>query len=228
MSKAVISGDIVAFTSLDTSDKRLVEKEISLLFRELGKKYNIFGRMIKGDYVECLVPKPKDALRAALLIRSRIKICGGFIKSKPSRKVKLFKLYGIRLAIGIGKLNRVDLRKGIIDGEAIYFSGRLVNGSSNTSDKRKVRMKQTLFIRTNDDNLNPVLETMILLLDALLQKSTARQNRILYMKLTGMDEDTISKKLRISQSTVNQHSTAVGWNAIEQALKFYEKLTNKI
>ncbi len=228
MSKAVISGDIIAFTSLNTSDKRLIEKEISMLFGELKNKYNIFGRVIKGDYIECLVPKPKDALRAALLIRSRIKICGGRLKSRHNRKVKLFELYGARLAIGIGSLKRVDLKKGIIDGEAIYFSGRLISESGNTSDKSKVRMKQTLFIRTNDEKINTVLETMILLLDVLLQKSTARQNRILYMKLTGMGEDAISKKLRITQSSVNQHSTAIGWNAIEQALKFYEKITNKI
>jgi len=228
MSKAVISGDIISFTSLETSEKRVIEKEISSLFRELNKKFNVFGRIIKGDYLECLVPKPKDALRVALAIRSRIKFSGGLVRNNSSHKSKLFKIYGIRLAIGIGRLNRIDIKKGIIDGEAIYYSGRLISDSINTSDRRKVRLKQTLFIRTNDDKINFILEPFILLIDALMLKSTSRQNRILYLKLMGLDEDSISRKLHLSQSTVNQHSSAAGWNAIENALKFYEQLTNII
>jgi len=227
MNKAVISGDIIAFTSLRNSDKQKIESEISGLLRELKKKYNVYGRIIKGDYLECLIPKPQDSLRIALAIRSRIKYSGKMVHSNGNMKTKLFKTYGIRLAIGIGKMSRIDIRKGIIDGEAIYFSGRLINESINTSDKRKVTIKQTLFIKTNNEELNFFLEPVIMLIDALLQKSTAKQNHILYLKLMGLDEEKISKKLHLTQSTINQHSTAVGWNSIESALEFFEKLTFK-
>jgi putative heme iron utilization protein len=42
----------------------------------------------------------------------------------------------------------------------------------------------------------------------------------------GYNEDKISKKLKIYQSTVNEHSTGLGWNAIEMAVLFFEKLIN--
>ena len=62
------------------------------------------------------------------------------------------------------------------------------------------------------------------LLDVLLTNATARQCEVLYYKLLGFSESDIAQKLDVNQATVNQHSTAVGWNAIEHTLKYYEQL----
>ncbi len=58
MKKAVISGDIVASTSLTDEGRTHIEENLNKLLEELHEKYNMYGRMIKGDYLECVVPDP--------------------------------------------------------------------------------------------------------------------------------------------------------------------------
>ena len=75
---ATISGDIIASTSLNETELRLVISEITDLFNILSEKYNqadefFWGRLIKGDYVECYIREPKLSLRVALLLKTAVK-----------------------------------------------------------------------------------------------------------------------------------------------------------
>jgi len=225
MTKAVISGDIVASTSLSVDGRELVENAIKELIKELKERFDTYTRTIKGDYLECVIPNPADALRIALAIKS-------FIKSIPidetpqyktNKRVKLFKTHGIRLAIGYGELSRFNPNEGIIDGEAIYLSGRTINEFS-TYNKERVVIKNTLFFNSHDNSLNKQIEPLIALLDVLIGKATSKQCKVLYLKLMENNEDAIASKLEISQSVVNQHSTSIGWNAIEKAVIFFSEL----
>jgi hypothetical protein len=225
MNHAAISGDIIAYTSLSVGDKILIENRIAKLLKELKVKFGVYGHIIKGDYLECYIPNPADSLRVALIIKS-------FIKSFPlessdsNNRVNAYKTFILRLAIGIGEISRFEPRKGILDGEAIYFSGRTINENISTSDRKRIVIKRTLFIKTKDDGLNWTIDPLLSLIEVLLSKATAKQNKVLYLKLMGYNEDKISKKLKIYQSTVNEHSTGLGWNAIEMAVLFFEKLIN--
>lgn len=222
MNKAVISGDIIAYTSLGTEDKDLTDRALKNLIKELEAKFDVFARIIKGDYIECYVPDPTNALRVALCIKSYLKSISQDIKDK-NRRLNAFKTHGIRLAIGIGEIDRFDKQKGIIDGEAIYFSGRIINKSRTTSDKERIVIKKTLFIQSNDQDFDQTVEVILGLLDVFISKATAKQCAVLFQKLLGNSEDEIAKKLKLkSQSTVNKHSTAVGWNAIEDAVLWFE------
>lgn len=225
MIKAVISGDIIASTSLTDAGRELLEDAIEEIIGELEKKFDTYSRIIKGDYIECVVPNPEDALRVALAIKS-------FIKSikiekstlyKDKKRVKLFKMYGIRLAIGYGELSRFNPNEGIIDGEAIYLSGRAINEFS-TYNKERIVIKNTLFFVSGDKSLNKKIEPLLALLDVIINKATAKQCKVLYLKLMGNTEEEISSKLKIAQSVVNQHSTSIGWNAIEKAVDFFSDI----
>ncbi len=225
MIKAVISGDIVASTSLSVEERELVEKAIKELIEELKEKFDTYTRTIKGDYLECVIPNPKEALRVALAIKS-------FVKSIPidetplfktNKRVKLFKTHGIRLAIGYGELSRFNPSEGIIDGEAIYLSGRTINQFS-TYNKERIVIKNTLFFNSNNNLLNKQVEPLIALLDVLISKATSKQCKVLYLKLMDNKEAAIATKLGISQSVVNQHSTSIGWNAIEKAVIYFSEL----
>lgn len=225
MTRAVISGDIVASTSLSVDAREMVENAIKELIIELREKYGTYTRTIKGDYLECVVPNPEDALRIALAIKS-------FIKSIPidetlqyniDKRSKLFKTHGIRLAIGYGELSRFNPSKGIIDGEAIYLAGRTINELS-TYNKERIVIKNTLFFSSHDNMLNKQMEPIISLLDVLIGKATSKQCKVLFLKLMDNNEDAIAAKLKISQSVVNQHSTSIGWNAIEKAVIFFGEL----
>jgi len=231
MTSAVISGDIIAYTSLNKTEKDVLEKEILSLFKVLKKEFNVFGRLIKGDYIEFYVPDTYNVFRVALIIKNYIKASAKniIIKSlKDKGRNSLFQKHAVRLAVGLGTLSRLDLKKGIIDGQAIYFAGRLLS-KEKTYDKDKVSIKHTLFIMTNNENITNEFIPLISLIDEIISRNTAKQSEILYYKLLGIDEKSIAKKTGRYQSTINQHSTSAGWNAIEKAvLRFEEVIKEKV
>ncbi len=222
MAHAIISGDIISSTSLEQKDKIILEEALSTMITEIDNSFNVFGRVVKGDNIECSPSKIEDALTVALAIKSYVKSIPLYISSykKNNKRVKLFKEHGVRLAIGIGDMERLDFKNGVMDGEAIYMAGRKISSVS-TYNKDRITIKNTLFFISKDDELNKEWEAILGLLDVLLAKATARQSEVLYLKLLGNDESTISKRLGIDQSVVNRHSTSVGWNAIETVITYF-------
>lgn len=221
---SVISGDIIASTSLSKADKVLVEQELSRLIKDLTVHFKLYGRIVKGDYIECALPFPEHGLAAAIAIKAFVKTIHiddkGYTENK--NRVRLFQSYGIRVALAYGELSRFNAEEGVMDGEAIYLSGRAISGSS-THDKERVVIKNTLFFESNEAQLAEHLAPIMALLDVLLNKATARQCEVVYHKLLGKSEDEIATLLGINQSVVNQHSTSVGWNAIEQAVSYFHQ-----
>ncbi len=223
MNYSVISGDIVSSTSLTSEDRKFVEEKLKSLLSDLEDEFNVYGRVIKGDYLECVVPNPSEGLQVALAIKSFVKAIP--IKTKAYKtadsRIKQFKTHGIRLAIGYGELTRYKPDEGIIDGEAIYFSGREISGET-TYNKERIVIKNTLFFASNKEELNKNFQPLLALLDVLMSKATSRQCEVLYLKLLNNQEEGIAKQLGIGQSAVNQHSTSVGWNAIEEAVNYFK------
>lgn len=184
------------------------------LFGLLKASYPDFeGRQIKGDYIECIMQNVSNAFRIAFIIKS----C---IKSFPivkNEKTKNFHTYGIRIAIGIGDMRIVDTGQGIWDGEAIYLSGRTLEEMTSLN-------KGTMSVQTNIKQLSAPLQTIALLVDAILNDMTARQSEVVYYKLLGFKETDIAKTLGISQASVNNASTATKWYCIEEAIKYFEQI----
>ena len=211
---AAISAAIVSSTSLCIEETIALKQRIEELFSILEKRFpGFWGRLIKGDYIECLLPSAKDSFRAALIIKS----C---IKSFPvteSKKKKLFQTYGIRIAMGIGDMRIVDRGNGIMDGEAIYLSGRALSEMS-TPNKNG-----TFLIEFADKQLQPALQTVSMLTDALLNNTTKRQSEVIYYKLLSKSEQEIADILGVKQSGINQHSTSAKWYCIEEALNYFEQ-----
>jgi hypothetical protein len=223
MNKATISADIVSSTSLSVEQRLILEKELVGLLNMLKKTYGsklFFGRLIKGDYIECVLEDPKLALRVALLIKSCVKSVDIRADKKSGQTLKDFKEYGIRIAIGIGELSIWNKKKGIIDGEAIYFSGRAINEMT-ASDKK---IKNTLVFKSNNPDWNDSFTPVFHLLDVLFAKYKRAQSEIVFYKLLNKSEKEITDILKKSQSTINQHSTATGWTAIESAVAYFEKI----
>ena len=225
MNKAIISGDIIAFTALSDKNKQILETKIQELFLVISKKYAVFCRMVKGDYIECVVENPEYAFEIALLIKSFLKSLP--IQEKNNNRFKYFKSHAIRLAVAIGYLNRYDKERGIIDGEAIYMSGRKINQES-THDKKRIVVKNTLFFVSKNTSLNKQFQTIFTLVDFILFKATSKQCEVAYYKILGYKEKEIAQILHISQPVVNQHSLSVGWNALEQAIKHFRETVKTI
>lgn len=212
---ATISADIVSSTSLSVNETIGLRQRIESLFALLKDKYLDFnGRQIKGDYIECVMQDVSSVFRVALVIKSCIK---SFNIAENRKIAKNFQVYGIRMAIGIGDMRIVDTEQGIWDGEAIYMSGRALEGMN-------VLNKGTLSIKTSKKQLSSPLQTIALLTDAIVNDMTIRQSEVVYYKLLGFKETDIARKLGISQSGVNKASSATKWYCIEEVLKYFEQI----
>lgn len=223
MNYSTISADIISYTSLSEEEKRELETGIKELLSDLTNKYenySFYGRLVQGDYIECAFNSPKYALRIALLMKTYIKTFDFNKKGKRAR-LKYFNEHGIRLAVAIAPLEKIDTKKGIIDGEAIYLSGRTIKNLS-TSDKQKIVIKNTMFFCSYDKKLQEQFDTIFSLIDTIISKYSAKQSEIIYLKLLGLSEKEISQKLDKYQSTISQHSTAAGWLSIEKSVIYFE------
>lgn len=224
MNYATISADVISYTSLLEEEKRQLETGIKALLSDLTKKYekhSFYGRLIQGDYIECALKSPKHALRIALLLKTYIKTFEFNKKEEAGNRLKYFNEHGIRLAVAIAPLEKMDPEKGIIDGEAIYLSGRAIKNLS-TSDKQKIVIKNTLFFCSSDKKIEEQFDPFFSLLDLIISKCSAKQSEILYYKLLDLSEKEISEKLNKYQSTISQHSTAAGWLSIGKAVTYFE------
>lgn len=229
MYNATISADIIASTALVGVEVEELSKKIHWLFDKINEyqkrsnKENVYSRLVSGDLIESLIMNPQDALRIALIIKTGIKsflIDDKYGNIQQQKYRKLFQTYGIRVAIGIGEMNTKLLDKDILNGEAIFRSGRLIS-EQKTSNKERIVVKNTLFFDSPSKIQVDIFSTLMILLDELLNKTTQKQSNILLLKLLGHSETDIAEELKIKQSSVNQQSRAAGWNAIEQAVRFY-------
>jgi hypothetical protein len=229
MKKIVISGDIIAYTSLSIEEKNRLNANLNTLNDLLKKEFNAYTRIIKGDYLECVVSEPWNSFRVALIIKSflKYKINDDATIDAENKRKKYHKNYGIRLALGFGELLQLDSKKGIIDGEAIYISGRLIN-EENTHKGSKIFIKNTMFFGSNDAELNAEINTIMQLLDYIINKATGKQCEVLFYKLLGENEEEISKKIGVSQPVINKHSTNIGWNVIEKAILYLENKLSEL
>ena len=211
---ATLSADIVSSTSLSKEGTIELKQKIDSLFQLLGEKFpGFWGRQIKGDYIECLIPNVSDSFRIALIIKSYIKS----ITLPEIKQSKSFQTYGIRIAIGIGEMRIVDKQEGILDGEAIYLSGRAIENMTSPN-------KGTLSIHINNDIQPSALNTIAVLVDALMNNATKKQSEVLFYKLLSVKEEDIAEKLCISQPGVNSHSSSAKWYCIEEALNYFEQI----
>lgn len=211
---ATISADIVASTSLSAPEIIELKQRIEKLFALLQDRYpDFWGRQIKGDYIECVMQNVSNAFRVALIIKSYVKSFAVADKNHT----KEFQAYGLRMAVGLGEMRIVNISEGILDGEAIYLSGRAIE-EMGTANKGTMTIKSTLH------HLASPLHAIALLTDALMNNMTQRQSEIIYYKLLGLKETDIAEKVGIKQSSVNKAATTAKWYCIEEALKYFEQV----
>lgn len=225
MNFATISADIISYTSLTEEGKRRLELGIRNLLSELSTRYseqNFYGRLVKGDYIECAMNDPRYSLRIALLLKTYVKSFDLKVVNDGNSRLKYFIEHGLRLAVAVAPLTKLDADKDLIDGEAIYLSGRAIKDLS-TSNKKKIVIKNTMFFCSPNNELEDRFDTVFSLLDTIISKCSAKQCEVVYYKLLSFSEKKIAEQLNKYQSTISQHSTAAGWLSIEKAINFYER-----
>jgi hypothetical protein len=215
---ATISADIVRSTSLATKDLVELRKSLWQLLDELGKVYTGFwARIVRGDSIECFVPRYNEALRIAILMKLFVKmeVSGLDCEEELQR-------FGIRFSIGVGDIKYADKKDDIIDGPAIYMSGRNLDDIS-----RKGNVFTAFQIMDAPESLNNLIDSYVALLSNLVDTYSAKQAEVIFYKLLGYKEVEISEKLGIYQSSVNTRSTNAQWGLVNTAIKDFEELKYK-
>ncbi len=213
---AVITGDLV-------NSRRLNPKLREQLYMELNnwladeskqvKKGAFLAEASRGDSFQCFVKKRADALRYVLLIKFYLH---SYCRRSNLKNKNM--VIDARLSIGVGTLDFLSDKLAISDGEAFQRSGLLLEKLKGTS--------QGLGISIANRSVQEELNTLFVLLDEVLRKTTPMQAEVIFAKLQGKKEKQIAEELSIFQSAVNQRSKAAGWNAIDAAVKRFETLMN--
>lgn len=210
---ATISADIVSSTSLSTRSMIELNEYIKEQLTLLESHYKGFwGRIVRGDTIECVLEKPEDAFEMALILKCMVKA----FKPSDQGEYPRFVKYGLRLAIGIGEMNIVDRYLDMLDGDAIYRSGRLL-------DKLVGRLKYSMAISMKEEQYEEPINIILELINQILNNATSRKCLTLYQRLLSVSSNVTAKHMGITISGVNQTLNEIGWGTIEQAIKYYRK-----
>lgn len=211
---AAISSDIVSSTSLsEVGLKELTELIKKFLDRRNLVNSSFWGRLVHGDSIEILERFPNKAFRLAIQLKCLVK---SFEPSDGVCDVK-FKHYALRLAIGIGSMRTIDKGLDMMDGEAIYLSGRTLSGmGGNLQDSFRV-------IINNNDLANP-LNVIASLVNHILNDATPRQCEILFNRLDSNTDIETAQKIGVSRPNITKTLQKIGWDGIEKAIKYFETL----
>jgi hypothetical protein len=214
---ATISADIVRSTSLQTEDLLVLRERLKRLLDDFEQRYpGFWARIVRGDSIECVVPEYRYSLRIAILIKLFVKILVDGFECH-----ELLHRHGIRFSIGIADISYADKVEDIINGPAIYLSGR------NLDDISRRDLFSAFEIEAVPAAFNDCMESYVALLSNLVDSYSAKQAEVVFYKLMGHKEVDISRRLGIYQSAVNMRSTSAQWGLLNTAIKDYEQLDFK-
>lgn len=210
---ATISADIVASTSLKTEDLVSLMDTLRDLINHLEQEIpGFWGRIVKGDSIECFFPNVGPSLRVALLLKLCTKIFVNHTACAEDTKRQ-----GLRFAIGAGSMKAASKSSDLLDGAAIYLSGRQMQKvGPGAGDIITFQMEH------DQQGIASLLASIVSLLDKKVNGYTAKQCEVVYWKLLGLKEAEITTQLGITQPTVNSRSSSADWKLVEQAVNAFE------
>lgn len=212
---ATISADIVRSTSMNTKELIVLRNNLQDLFHDFEEDYpGFWARIVRGDSIECVVPHYNDALRIAILIKLYVKMSVSKFECS-----EMLQRYGIRFSIGVADLKCADKKEDIINGPAIYMSGRNLDEIS-----RKENIMTAFEIEQVPKPLSNLLDSYVAMVSGLIDSYSAKQAEVIYLKLLGFKEKEISERVGISQSSVNTRATNAQWGLLNMAIKDFEAL----
>lgn len=212
---ATISADIVRSTSMNTEDLIVLRNKLRGLFQDFEEDYpGFWARIVRGDSIECVVPNYNDALRIAILIKLYVKMrVSGFDCSEMLQR------YGIRFSIGVADIKYADKKEDIINGPAIYLSGRNLDEIS-----RRENIMTAFEIGQAPKPLSNLLDSYVAMVSGIVDSYSAKQAEVVFLKLLGFKEIEISERVGISQSSVNTRAANAQWGLLNTAIKDFEAL----
>jgi hypothetical protein len=197
--QAVITGDIINFTKLPpTARKLLIEETEAMLKTWIHKKAN--AEIFRGDSYQVLFED------VSLAITKGVQLVAWFKKhSNEKQDITL----GTRVSIGIGGISYHGKNVLNSDGEAFHLSGRNFDA---------MKKEEYLAIHTPDNTKNDTIKIILNFVNKYLGDWTTAQAEVIFWHLEGKNQQEIAELLSISQPSVNSRLKAAGWKELEPSI----------
>ena len=203
---------------MNTEDLITLRNRLHDLFHDFEEDYpGFWARIVRGDSIECVVPDNNDSLRIAILIKLYVKM-----RVSEFNCSEMLQKYGIRFSIGVADINYADKKEDIINGPAIYMSGRNLDEIS-----RKESIMTAFEIEDAPKPLSHLLDSYVAMVSAIVDSYSVKQAEVIFLKLLGFKEKEISDRVGITQSSVNTRATNAQWGLLNTAIKDFEDLDFK-
>lgn len=210
---AILTGDVVDSSKITSRHRDLLLNTLKASFNEVSKQLAGNGQVsfdiFRGDSFQGLIPDPREALTASLMIRANLR------SEQPDKSAIN---WDSRTAIGIGTVEYLPNQVSEGDGQAYRSSGHLLD---------EMKTKQRLLFHTPWEEIDKELNTQAALLDAIIAKWSPQQAEVVLDLLRQKSRKQIGEELGISQAAVYYRVKGSGWNAIEKFLDRYRALIDQ-
>ena len=208
ISGAVITADIVNSSLLGAANVNRLAMRLEDLINSSQARFLSFYR---GDSFQSYLTDPGPAYKLTLQLRTETRL---FQSEAPYTETVL------KISLGIGRIDTPVKNISSAMGEAFILSGRGLDEVEKAGRR--------FIIKSEDSSVNIALETISLFTDYLFNHLTIKQAEVLKHLLDGRTQVETAKILKKSQSTINRHVQALGWNELEHLLDIYYKCIQKI
>ena len=197
---AIITGDII---NSKTSNPKIWLHALKSVLNRYGLEPKVW-EVFRGDSFQ-LETKPKQALKAAFLIKATI---------------KQFKNIDVRLAIGIGDKTYESEKITESNGSAFVNSGECFEGLKKT----------TLAIKSPNESFNTTMNLMFDLVLLTIDSWTATSAKLIKTALENPDlnQEQLAKLYGSTQSNISKGLKRGGIDEILKLLYYYETQIQKI
>jgi hypothetical protein len=207
MQKAVITGDIVNFTSLGAVHREALVRESKDFLQKINPQKGS-AEFFRGDSFQLIVSDVVEAIHKSIQIRCWFKK-GAWSDEKS--------LLDAKIAIGVGEISYLGDSVLDSDGEAFHLSGR-------TFDKMETSMFR---IVVPNEEINKQLEIIADLMNVIMTDWTKPQAEVIFLLMENKTQQQIALELAVGQSSVNKRIRLSKWKEIERTINYISSLINE-
>lgn len=205
---AVITGDIINFTRLDSEKRQALVTATEALLKswvETPKDAEVF----RGDSYQLILGDIDDAIKKSIRL-----ICWFKTHSDTAANIPL----SSRISMGIGTIAYKGKSVLDSDGEAFHRSGRHFD---------KMSAGEVLTIQTNNEEINQQVTIILSFINIFINQWTTNQAEVIYLACEGYTQLKMAQELNLNQAAVNRRLKAARWKEVEKGLLYISKLVTK-
>ncbi len=205
---AVITGDIINFTSLDNEKRQSLITATEVLLKSWVDT-PADAQVFRGDSYQLILGDINDAIKKSIKL-----ICWFKKHSDAEANIQL----SSRVSVGIGTVAYRGKSVLDSDGEAFHQSGRRFD---------KMSPGEILTIQTSNEEINQQLTIILSFINLFINQWTPNQAEVIYLACEGYTQLKMAEKLNLNQGAVNRRLKAARWKEVEKGILYISKLVTK-